>query len=76
MRFRMVGGDKIFRRHFFAQMGKMANEAVRRRQRLWRDKQGFTSLRVAQPLLKPQVFFTSSPNSGSLACEVVRFALL
>jgi hypothetical protein len=30
--------------------------------------QGFTSLLEAQLHLKPKVFFTSSPNSGSLAC--------
>ena len=42
-------------------------------QKKWRTKpQGFTSLRVAQLHLKPQVFFTSSQNSRSLACEVVR----
>ena len=35
--------------------------------------QGFSSLREAQLHLKPKVFFTSSPNSGSLACEDAPF---
>ena len=35
--------------------------------------QVFTSLREAQLHLKPEVFFTSSPNSGSLACEDAPF---
>ena len=32
-----------------------------------------SSLREAQLHLKPKVFFTSSPNSGSLACEDAPF---
>ena len=44
--------------HFFAQnLGKKITKT-----------QVFTSLREAQLHLKPEVFFTSSPNSGSLAC--------
>ena len=44
--------------HFFAQiLGKKITKT-----------QVFTSLREAQLHLKPKVFFTSSPNSGSLAC--------
>ena len=39
------GFESLALRHFyFKQKMKMANEAVRRRLRLWRDKQGFSSL--------------------------------
>ena len=52
---------------------KMANEAVRLHLTV---PSGTTShLHAATAALhsKPQVFFTSSPNSRSLACEVVSF---
>ena len=49
--------------HFFAQiLGKKITKP-----------QGFTSLREAQFHSKLKVFFTSSPNSGSLACEDAPF---